>query len=83
MKKHIARLILIVALIAPVTAASLSQEAPCPYDGEQAQKVSEVQASVSSCPGSGYNAAQATYYHTHISGALVEKHTFAVTECLN
>jgi hypothetical protein len=82
MKKYIVRLVLIAAFIAPIAAASLSQEASCPYDGEQAQKISEVQVSVPSCPGVSYNAAEATYSHLHINGPLLEKHTFSKTECL-
>jgi hypothetical protein len=82
MKKHILRLILLTAIIAPV-ATALDDSAPCPYDGEQAPKISEEQVSISSCPGDGYNAVQGTYSHNHINGPFLERHTFKITECLD
>jgi hypothetical protein len=82
MRKHIIRLVLLALIIAP-TAAALDDEAPCPYDGEPAQKTSEVEVSVSTCPGSGYNAVQGTYSHNHINGPFLERHTFTITECMN
>jgi hypothetical protein len=77
------RVFMVFVLFAPIAAASLGQEARCPYDGENAQKISEDLISSKDCPGAVNNAARATYSHIHINGALVEKHTFEITECLN
>jgi hypothetical protein len=81
--RYISRLILIVTLLAPIILASVPEYADCPRDGQQAPKISESQISLPNCPGTGYNAVEATYSHTNWTSLPPEKHTFTKTACLN
>lgn len=58
--------------------------ATCPKDGEQAERIDEQQIHSNNCPQNPngvYNAERETYSHNHISGPLLERHTFSTTTC--
>ena len=60
-----------------------SPYASCPYDGEQAERVSTELVREASCGGdSFYNAERDTYRHTHVGLPISEQHTFEKTACL-
>lgn len=78
-------LALTIAILAGAAAFGAGDTAPCPYDGEQAERVDTQEIASPECPvsdSSAYNAVVSTYSHTHINGAFLEVHTFHITECM-
>lgn len=85
-ENHFVRLVLKTAGLGVILAAGAvafgqGDFATCPYDGEQAQRISVEQVHSDSCRGDVYNAERDTYSHIHVNGALLERHTFSTTTC--
>jgi hypothetical protein len=70
-----------VLFVAAIVTFACSFTAPCPQDGETAQKVSqEFKQSIGGCSNGG---TMCTYSHSHVTSmnGKTETHTFSIVEC--